>query len=151
MEVKIIAKEERFIPKYGTDGASGCDLVAAENAFIGPGQRILVKTGISLNIPTGYEAQVRSRSGLALKSGIIVLNGPGTIDSDYTGEIGVILWNSNVSAFEDLFEVKVGDRIAQLVFAKTERVEFVATEKLEETVRGDGGYGSTGVRTESGC
>lgn len=132
------------VPAYGSDQAAGADLCAAEQVFIPAMQHALVKTGIAIELPEGYEAQVRPRSGLALKHGITVLNSPGTIDSDYRGEVGVILMNLG----GDVFEVKPGDRIAQLVIAPVMRAEFVATGGvLSQTARGEAGFGSTGIET----
>lgn len=132
------------LPSYATAGASGMDLLAAnqEDISIPPMGRALVPTGISVAIPPGLEIQVRSRSGLALKKGVLVLNTPGTIDSDYRGEIGVILCNLG----SEVFEVKRGDRIAQAVLAAIAQVDWRQVEVLSATGRGDGGFGSTGVR-----
>jgi dUTP pyrophosphatase len=113
-----------------------------EKCTLIPGERKLIKTGLFLEIPEGYEAQVRPRSGLALKNGITVLNSPGTIDADYRGEIGVILINHS----SEIFEINSGDRIAQLVFAKVEQAVWYETESLNETERGEGGFGSTGKK-----
>jgi dUTP pyrophosphatase len=125
-----------------TEHAAGVDLHAAlDGTFIlHPGERALVPTGIALEIPPGYEAQVRPRSGLALKHGIALVNSPGTIDADYRGEIGVILINHG----SEPFSVADGERIAQLVFARYERVRFLEVEELEESPRGAGGFGHTG-------
>ena len=142
MNVKIINKSSYPTPEYKTDGSSGMDLYANTTfeTRIAPLQRVLVPTGIYVELPKGYEAQVRPRSGLAVKYGITVLNTPGTIDSDYRGEIKVILVNlSN----ED-FVLKPGERIAQMVVAKHERVEWEEVKVLETTERGEGGFGSTG-------
>ena len=144
MEIKIINKSNHALPQYGTQAAAGVDLRANIEAPITlkPLQRTLVKTGLFIELPVGYEAQVRPRSGLAYKNGVTVLNTPGTIDADYRGEIGVILVNlSN----ED-FTIQNGERIAQLVIAKHERAEWHAVEELSETSRGEGGFGSTGVK-----
>lgn len=143
MKVKIINNSNNPNPEYATSGAAGVDLRANEilGVNIGPGQRQIISTGISLQLPEGYEAQIRPRSGLAAKYGITVLNSPGTIDSDYTGEIKVILHNASSQSFE----VSNGDRIAQMVIAKYERVEFEQVDVLEETERGSGGFGSTGT------
>jgi dUTP pyrophosphatase len=130
------------LPHYQTDLAAGVDLYAAIDgpAVIGPGKWLLVPTGIAVAIPPGYEGQVRPRSGLALKHGIGMLNGPGTIDADYRGEIGVILFN-----FSDRpFPVGRGDRVAQLVFAKLAKAAFRTVDSLDETKRGSGGFGHTG-------
>ena len=143
MEIKIVNKSNNPIPNYGTEAAAGVDLRAfiEQDILIKPMQRILVKTGLFMEIPVGYEAQVRPRSGLAIKKGITVLNSPGTIDADYRGEIMVILINlSN----ED-FIVKTGDRIAQMVIASHEQADWKLVESLDDTERGAGGFGSTGV------
>jgi dUTP pyrophosphatase len=140
MTVKIQIVGEN-IPKYATTGDAGADLISAEDVRIPSHQRILVKTGIKIAIPEGYVGLVHPRSGLALKYGITVLNAPGTIDAGYRGEVGVILYNSGVLDFE----VKVGDRIAQLVVQKVETAEFEILDALIDSDRGDGGFGSTGV------
>lgn len=142
MNVKILNKSNNSIPEYSTPQSSGMDLRASltEPVILKPNNRGLFKTGLFLEIPDGYEAQVRPRSGLALKNGITVLNSPGTIDADYRGEVGVILINlSN----ED-FAVNNGDRIAQLVFSSYSKAQLLLVEKLEESYRGLGGFGSTG-------
>lgn len=130
-------------PVYSSEAASGADLKAdiAEEIIVASGDSIIVPTGIFLEIPLGYEAQVRPRSGLAARSGITVLNTPGTIDSDYRGEIKVILINLGKEAFT----IKRGDRIAQMVFAPVVRAQFEKTFDLNESVRGSGGFGSTGI------
>ena len=143
MEIKIVNKSNNPVPNYGTEAAAGVDLRAfiEQDILIRPMQRILIKTGLFMEIPVGYEAQVRPRSGLAIKKGITVLNSPGTIDADYRGEIMVILINlSN----ED-FIVKSGDRIAQMVIAAHEQANWKLVENLDDTERGAGGFGSTGV------
>jgi dUTP pyrophosphatase len=127
-------------PSYATDGAAGLDVVAAEDLILAPGQRHAVATGFAIAIPEGYEVQVRPRSGLALKHGITCLNTPGTIDEDYRGEVKVILANLGAEAFE----VKRGERIAQLVPAVVTKAEFDEVASLDETHRGAGGFGSTG-------
>ena len=127
-------------PEYQTSGAAGADLRSAVDETIPPGERRLIPTGVRLEIPHGFEGQVRPRSGLALEYGVTVLNAPGTIDSDYRGEIGVILINHGTEPFQ----VSVGDRIAQLVIARHGRAEWVSVERLGETGRGEEGYGSTG-------
>lgn len=144
MKIEIINKSKHSLPKYETPLSAGVDLRAniAESIVLKPLERALVKTGLFMAIPAGYEAQVRPRSGLAYKKGITVLNSPGTIDADYRGEIGVILVNLS----NDEFVVEDGERIAQLVVAKCEQAEFVETEALSETERGAGGFGSTGVK-----
>ena len=129
------------LPFYATEHSAGVDLLAAEAVVIKPLERKLVKTGIAIALPQGYEAQVRPRSGLALKNGITVLNTPGTIDADYRGEIAVILINFG----QEDFTVSKGMRIAQLVFAKYQKVEFNLVENLTETSRGSQGFGSTGL------
>ena len=127
-------------PTYATDGAAGLDVVAAEDVTLAPGQRHAVATGFAVAIPEGFEVQVRPRSGLALKHGITCLNTPGTIDHDYRGEVKVILANLG----SEPFEVRRGERIAQLVPAPVTKADFVEVEALTETVRGAGGFGSTG-------
>lgn len=128
-------------PTYQSEGAAGCDIVAAEDAVVPAGQWAVVPTGFHIEIPDGFECQVRSRSGLAAKNGIFVLNSPGTIDPDYRGEIRVILGNSSASDFI----VKKGDRVAQLVFAPIIRATFQEVQEFSATVRGDRGFGSTGL------
>ena len=131
------------MPKYQTDGSAGIDLPAAieGSASLDPGARLLIPTGFAFSIPRTYEGQVRPRSGLALKHGITVLNSPGTIDSDYRGEVSVILVNQGSETF--FFER--GDRIAQMVFTKVEQVKFEEVDELDKSDRGLGGYGSTGL------
>ena len=128
------------LPAYATDGAAGMDVVSAEDVTIQPGARHAVATGLALAIPHGFEIQVRPRSGLALKHGITVPNTPGTIDSDYRGELKVILINHGDSAFE----IQRGDRVAQLVLAPVTRAAWLEADELDETARGQGGFGSTG-------
>ena len=143
MNVEIINKSKHSTPNYETEGSAGMDLRANIDASITlkPLERTIVKTGLFIALPVGFEAQVRPRSGLAAKKGITVLNSPGTVDADYRGEIGVILVNlSN----ED-FTINDGERIAQLVIAKHERVLWEEVSVLDETERGAGGFGSTGV------
>lgn len=146
MDVKILlhtAEGGIALPTYATDGSSGADLYAANNddICIKSNQIALIPCGFSMAIPEGYEAQVRSRSGLALKNGVFVLNSPGTIDSDYRGEVKVILMNLSNSDFI----VKKGMKIAQLVICAVEKANFCLVDKLDETDRGEGGFGSTGV------
>lgn len=129
------------LPSYAKSGDAGVDLHATKDVIVHPMDRALIPTGIAIQLPRGVEAQVRSRSGLALKKGVFVLNSPGTIDSGYTGEIGVILFNTT----NEPFSVKRGDRIAQLVFSPVYQAEFKEVDELEETERGGGGFGSTGV------
>ncbi len=130
-----------LIPKYQTEGSSGFDLHAVEEVVIKPHGVGLVKIGICLSLEVGYELQVRTRSGLALNHQVVVLNSPGTVDNDYRGEIKVILANLS----DKDFRVQVGDRIAQGVVQKTYKAEFIECERLDETSRGSGGFGSTGV------
>ena len=141
--LKIINKSKHEIPTYETKGSAGMDLRAnlEESIILKPLDRIIVKTGLFIALPVGFEAQVRPRSGLAAKKGITVLNAPGTIDSDYRGEIGVILVNLS----KEEFHIKDGERIAQLVIAKHERITWTEVEKLSETERNTGGFGSTGI------
>jgi dUTP pyrophosphatase len=143
MKVKIINKSQNPNPSYATDGSAGMDLSA--NNFntiaIAPNERCIIHTGIFIELPENYEAQIRPRSGLALKKGLTVANTPGTIDSDFRGEICVILHNIS----EDTQYVAPGERIAQMVIAKYERVEWNETEEMSETIRGEGGFGSTGI------
>ena len=143
MIVKIINKSKNELPKYETLFSAGMDLRAnlEESIVLKPSQRLVVKTGLFISLKQGYEAQIRPRSGLALKKGVTVLNSPGTIDADYRGEIGVILINLSDSDFE----INTGDRIAQMIIAKHETIEWEAVDKLDESVRGDKGFGSTGV------
>ena len=143
MIVKIINKSKNELPKYETLFSAGMDLRAnlEESIVLKPFQRLVVKTGLFISLQQGYEAQIRPRSGLALKKGITVLNSPGTIDADYRGEIGVILINLSDSDFE----INTGDRIAQMIIAKHEKIEWEAVDKLDGSVRGDKGFGSTGV------
>jgi dUTP pyrophosphatase len=128
-------------PSYTTEGAAGMDVVAAEELNLAPGQRHAVATGFAMAIPPGYEVQVRPRSGLALKHGVTVPNTPGTIDSDYRGELKIIMINHGA----DAFPIRRGDRIAQLVPAPVQHARFAEVEELDGTARGAGGFGSTGV------
>ena len=144
MNINIINKSQHDLPSYETIASAGMDLRAniTDPIILKPLERIIVKTGLFIELPIGYEAQVRPRSGLAAKNGVTVLNAPGTVDADYRGEIGVILVNlSN----ED-FTIQNGERIAQLVIAKHERAEWTLVQELSETSRGEGGFGSTGVK-----
>jgi dUTP pyrophosphatase len=158
IEVKILHSEAK-LPTQMTDGASGFDLHACLSEWhdeeyderlkpftlrIQPGHHLLIKTGIAIEIPTGFEGQVRPRSGLALRHGVTVLNAPGTIDSDYRGEIGVLLINHG----DEPFSVCHGDRIAQLVIAPVARFELAISRELSDTERGQGGFGSTGVNKD---
>ncbi|MDC1464122.1 dUTP diphosphatase [Polaribacter sp.] len=143
MDVQIINKSKHATPNYETDGAAGMDLRAniESSIVLQPLERAVVKTGLFIALPVGFEAQVRPRSGLAAKKGISVLNSPGTVDADYRGEIGVILVNLSTEEFT----VNDGERIAQLVVAKHERVNWKEVTILSKTERGAGGFGSTGV------
>ena len=144
MNIKIINRSTHALPHYETMASAGMDLRAniQEPIVLQPMERAIVKTGLFMELPIGIEAQVRPRSGLAAKKGITVLNAPGTIDADYRGEVGVILVNLSNEAFT----IENGERIAQMVIAKHERAEWVAVASLSETARGEGGFGSTGVK-----
>jgi len=143
MNVQIINKSKHATPNYETQGAAGMDLRAniEKEIILKPLERAIIKTGLFIALPIGFEAQVRPRSGLAAKKGITVLNSPGTVDADYRGEIGVILVNLS----NDDFIVNDGERIAQLIIAKHERANWVEVSLLDETARGAGGFGSTGM------
>ncbi len=143
MKVRIINKSQNPLPEYKTKGSAGVDISASieQSVVLKPMERQLIPTGLFIELPEGYEAQIRPRSGLAIKNGITCLNTPGTIDSDYRGEIKVILINLS----NENFTINNGDRIAQMVIAKHEQVAFETVEVLEETMRGDGGFGHTGV------
>lgn len=138
---RLPGNDDLPLPRYMTGQAAGMDLVAAiaSEASLPPGERMLIPTGIALALPEGYEAQIRPRSGLALKHGVTLVNTPGTIDADYRGEIGVLLINHG----RETFVVRRGDRIAQMVVQRICRVAWLLTETLTETVRGDGGFGHT--------
>lgn len=142
MQINIINKSEHPLPAYETAHAAGMDLRAniTETVVLAPMQRILIPTGLYIELPVGYEAQIRPRSGLAFKHGVTVLNSPGTIDADYRGEIKVLLINLG----SEPFEIKHGERIAQMIIAKHETANWQVVEQLSETTRGAGGYGSTG-------
>lgn len=142
MKVKIINKSHHPLPQYATPDSAGLDLRAflQEDIILKPLQRALVSTGLSIELPRGYEAQIRPRSGLALKHGLTVLNSPGTIDADYRGEIGVVLINLS----DEEFVIKDGERICQMVIAAHAQVELVDSNTLSNTERGDGGFGHTG-------
>lgn len=144
MLVKIINKSTHPLPQYQTGSSAGMDLIAnnPEKITLEPLERAIIKTGLFIELPVGYEAQVRPRSGLAAKKGITVLNAPGTIDADYRGEIGVILVNLS----NETYTVENGERIAQMVISKHEHISWKQVEVLEETSRGEGGFGSTGVK-----
>ena len=144
-EVPVLVKrlphgEDLPLPAYATDGAAGMDVVSAEDVDLAPGARHAVATGLAVAIPAGYEIQVRPRSGLALKHGVTVPNTPGTIDSDYRGEVKVIMINHG----NESFVIRRGDRIAQLVLAPVTRGTWVEADTLDHTARGEGGFGSTG-------
>ncbi len=143
MKVKIINESPFELPSYATEGSAGMDIRAnlEEPMVLKPLERIAIPTGLSLKLPDGYEAQIRPRSGLALKYGITVLNAPGTIDSDYTGEIRILLVNYSTEAFK----IHPGERIAQMVVSKYEKVSWEVAQDLAETERGAGGFGSTGT------
>jgi dUTP pyrophosphatase len=148
-DIKVKIKklyEDSKVPQYATEGSSGVDLYAYLDSYpqytLNPNDSWLFPTGISMEIPVGYEGQVRPRSGLAVKYGITVLNTPGTIDADYRGEIKVCLFNTSNMPYT----VHHGDRIAQMVFTKVEKAEFEEVDELQSTDRGDGGFGSTGVK-----
>ena len=144
MTINIINKSGHALPNYETIASAGMDLRAniTESITLKPLERAIIKTGLFIALPIGYEAQVRPRSGLAAKNGITVLNAPGTIDADYSGEIGVILVNLS----NDDFVIQNGERIAQMIIAKHERAEWIDVQELNETSRGEGGFGSTGVK-----
>lgn len=144
MKVKVVNKGHHPLPAYATEQSAGMDLRANidEPIVLEPMERRLVPTGLHIALPAGFEAQVRPRSGLALKKGITVLNSPGTIDADYRGEIGVLLINLSAEPFT----INDGERIAQMVVARHEKADFIEVEVLDETERGTGGYGHTGVK-----
>ena len=144
MKIKVVNRGHQPLPAYATEQSAGMDLRAniSEPVVLRPMERRLIPTGLHIALPEGYEAQVRPRSGLALKHGITVLNAPGTIDADYRGEVGVVLVNLSDADFV----VNDGERIAQLVIARYEKAAFIEVESLDETERGQGGYGHTGVK-----
>jgi dUTP pyrophosphatase len=144
MEIKLINKSHHPLPQYETQASAGVDLRAflPQPIVLKPMERVLIPTGLYLELPLGVEAQVRSRSGLALKKGIAVLNAPGTVDADYRGEVGVILINLS----KEDFPIQDGDRIAQLVLARHERASWQLVEELSSSDRGTGGFGSTGIQ-----
>ena len=144
MQIKIINKSHHPLPEYATPLSAGMDLRAnlTEPIVLAPMERKLIPTGLFISLPAGHEAQVRPRSGLAIKKGITVLNAPGTIDADYRGEVGVILINLS----NEPFTVNDGERIAQMVIAKHESAEWIAVTSLDETERGEGGFGHSGVK-----
>ena len=144
MKIRVVNKGQQPLPAYATEQSAGMDLRAniSEPVTLHPMERRLIPTGLHIALPPGYEAQVRPRSGLALKAGITVLNAPGTIEADYRGDIGVVLINLS----DRDFVVNDGERIAQLVIARYEQAELIEVEVLDETERGEGGYGHTGVK-----
>ena len=144
MKIQVVNKGHQPLPAYATVQSAGMDLRANidEPIVLKPLERRLIPTGLHIALPAGYEAQVRPRSGLALKKGITVLNSPGTVDADYRGEVGVLLINLS----QEDFVINDGERIAQMVIARHEQGEFVSVEVLDETERGEGGYGHTGVK-----
>ncbi|GIV44584.1 MAG: deoxyuridine 5'-triphosphate nucleotidohydrolase [Bacteroidia bacterium] len=144
MKIKIVNQSKHPLPEYATDASAGVDLRAniSETIVLKPLERTLIPTGLFLELPIGFEAQIRPRSGLAFKYGITVLNSPGTIDADYRGEIKVLLVNLS----NENFQINDGDRIAQMVIAKHERASWQCVDSLEETARGAGGFGSTGKK-----
>lgn len=144
VKIKVINKGHQTLPRYATAQSAGMDLRAnlEESIVLKPLERCLVPTGLYIALPEGYEAQVRPRSGLALKKGITVLNAPGTVDADYRGEVGVLLVNLS----QEDFVVNDGERVAQMVIARHETADFIEVEELDETERGAGGYGHTGVK-----
>ena len=144
MKVNVVNKGHQPLPQYATPQSAGMDLRANIDAPITlhPMERRLIPTGLHIALPEGYEAQVRPRSGLALKHGLTVLNSPGTIDADYRGEVGVLLINLS----QEDFVINDGERIAQMVIARHEQADFVIVEELDQTERGEGGYGHTGVK-----
>ena len=144
MQIKIINKSKHNLPNYETSASAGMDLRANISApiLLKSNERVVINTGLFIEIPMGFEGQVRPRSGLAIKKGITILNSPGTIDADYRGEIGVILVNLS----QDDFIIENGERIAQLIIAKHERAEWTEVSQLSETPRGEAGFGSTGTK-----
>lgn len=142
VKIKIINKSDNLLPEYATSGSSGMDLRAflKEDLIIKPLERVVIPTGLYVEIPDGYEIQIRARSGLALKHGLSLPNGIGTIDSDYRGELGVIIINLS----KEEYTVKSGDKIAQMVLSKYEKIQLEQVDVLDESKRGSGGYGHTG-------
>jgi dUTP pyrophosphatase len=144
LQVKIINQSTNPLPEYATAGSSGMDIRAflTSSVDVHPLQRVLIPTGLFIELPDGYEAQIRPRSGLAIKQGITCLNSPGTVDADYRGEIKVILINLS----NEIVTIHSGDRIAQMVIQKVEKISWIATEIITETQRGEGGFGHTGKK-----
>ena len=144
MKIKVVNKSKHELPHYSTSASAGMDIRANidQPIILKPLERIVVKTGIFMEIPIGFEAQIRPRSGLAFKKGITVLNSPGTIDADYRGEVGVILVNLS----SESFLIEDGERIAQMIIAKHENIDWNEVITLDDSVRGSGGFGSTGIK-----
>jgi len=141
VKIKITKiKENAIIPKYAHEGDAGVDLYSTEDYVLKPGERVLVSTGIKIAVPKGYEAQIRPKSGLALKNGISIVNTPGTVDAPYRGEIGIIIINLG----QEEYKIEKGKKIAQMVINKVEEAEFEEVDELDETTRNEGGFGSTG-------
>jgi len=144
MRIKIVNKSRHKLPEYSTTASAGMDIRAnlESDVILGAGKRVMIPTGLFLEIPVGFEAQIRPRSGLAINKGISILNSPGTIDSDYRGEVCIIMINLS----DENFVIKDGDRICQMVISRHERAEWVNVDVLEETKRGSGGFGHTGKK-----
>ena len=142
VKFKLPKEEVLDLPKYATPQSAGADVRSKIDTVVPAHGRVLVPTGMFVAVPSGYEIQVRPRSGLALKKGITVLNTPGTVDSDYRGEVGVILFNTT----DEDFEIKAGDRIAQIVLNKVEQIHWIEVDELDETERGEGGFGHTQIK-----
>jgi len=142
MKIKIVNKSGFPLPKYETIGSAGMDLRSVSSEKLSPGERKLIHTGLYISLPVGYEARIQPRSGIALKKGVTVCNSPGCIDSDYIGEICIILINHG----EEIFYVERGDRVAQMVISKYEKAEWVEVDELDETERGSGGFGHSGIK-----
>jgi dUTP pyrophosphatase len=142
LKVKVVNRSSHSLPEYSTSLSAGMDIRAnvSETVLVEPGQRVLVPTGLFIELPEGYEAQIRPRSGLALKKGITVLNSPGTIDADYRGEVGIILINHS----DEAFEINSGERICQMIISRHESILWDEVKEVGETARGEGGFGHTG-------
>lgn len=142
LKVKVVNRSNHSLPEYSTNLSAGMDIRAnvSQTILVEPGQRCLVPTGLYIELPEGYEAQIRPRSGLALKKGITVLNSPGTIDADYRGEVGIILINHS----NETFEINSGDRICQMIVSRHESIVWDEVDEVGETARGEGGFGHTG-------
>lgn len=142
MKIKVKKLSEgAILPCYAHDGDAGMDVFSVEHCFLYPGDRKMVKTGLSFEIPKGFEIQVRPKSGLSLKNGLTILNTPGTLDSGYRGELGVILFNTT----KEVYEIKNGQKIAQIILSRYEEAEVEEVKELGESERGEGGFGSTGL------